>query len=222
MNLTRPRSYSFLGYVFPGRAVACRGMFVLPTDTFVLVVSDVSPMSQRNFPASFWNSSYQGSLSGPSHHDLSSLHPTDPYMASSLHTMSSLHHQDPWRTYSGLSSATQPHTYTPHASMHDLAYSSMSASRFNAHYGSLLPSAAAASRLHGGMSGQCDLSAVKHSAADSWSSRYATDALSSHVHDAHAVHSAATSIPGGKYVLFRIHLSMACGALLTLCLCFRY
>lgn len=163
-------------------------------------------MSQRNFPPSFWNSSYQSSL-GASHHDLS-LH-SDPYMTSSLHSMTSLH-QDPWRSaYSGLSSAAQPHTYTPHASMHDLAYSSMSASRFNAHYSSLLPSAAAASRLHGGMTAQCDL-AVKHSAADTWSSRY-PDPLSSNLHDAHSVHTAA-AIPGGKYVLFHFPLSMGCGA----------
>ena len=141
---------------------------------------DLAPMSQRNFPASFWNSSYQPNTSGlcgtSSHHDLAL---TDPYMtASSLHSMSSL--QDPWR-YPLSSQTTHPYSHHSAAAMHDLAYSSMaaasSASRFNSHYGSLLPGAR--------LSSQCDL--VKHSGADAWSSRYGDTLAASNLSAAAAV-----------------------------------
>ncbi len=147
--------------------------------SFTLV--DVSPMSQRNFPPSFWNSAYQPSLSGASHHDLASLHAqSDPYMAASasLHGLpSSLHAaQDPWR----YPLSSQAHTYSHH-SVHDaFAYSSMAAassSRFQPHYSSLLPSAAAASRLTA-VSAQCPDSLTK----DSWSSRYHSDPLTDSLH----------------------------------------
>ena len=156
--------------------------------------SDLAPMSQRNFPASFWNSSYHsntsGSLASTSGHPDFSF--SDPYMtASSLHSMSSL--QDHWRYPLG-SQSTHPYSHSA-AAMHDLAYSSMaaasSASRFNSHYGSFLPSA----RLG---AAQCDL--VKHSsaAADAWGSRYgeSLSAAAAH-HDSHALH---TGLTAGKYV----------------------
>ena len=148
-------------------------------------------MSQRNFPASFWNSSYHAnsaSLGSPSGHPDFSL--SDPYMtASSLHSMSSL--QDPWR-YPLTSQSTHPYSHSA-AAMHDLAYSSMaaasSASRFNSHYGSFLPSAR--------LGAQCDL--MKHSNADPWGSRYG-ESLSSAAahHDPHGLHAGIT----GKYVSF--------------------
>ena len=157
-------------------------------------------MTSRNFPPSFWNSNYQPAV----HTDFSSLHAsTDPYMtASGLHGMSTaLAAQDPWRY--PLSTQTAAHTYSAHHSMHDaLAYSSMAAasgSRFQSHYGSLLPTT---SRL----ASQCDL--AKHSTADSWSSRYHPSSDLSHAalaastahHDTTShLHTAAT-LTGGKYV----------------------
>ena len=158
-------------------------------------------MSQRNFPPSFWNSSYQPSSLTSSHHDLASLHASsDPYMAaSSLHTLpSSLHAaQDPWR----YPLSSQAHSYSHH-SVHDaFAYSSMaSSSRFQPHYSSLLPSAAA-SRLT--VPGQCPEGLSKHS-ADSWSSRYHTDPLTSNLPSHHdSLHSSLTAHAAsgsGKYV----------------------
>ena len=148
-------------------------------------------MSQRNFPASFWNSNYQATP----HPDLSALGAESYMTASSLHSVPGLHAQDPWR----YPLTSQAHSYT-HPSVHDLAYPAMaSSSRYSHHYGSLLPTAG---RL-GSMSSQCEL--AKH--AESWGSRYAgTDPLSASgslaaAHDSH-LH---TGLPGaGKYVTISV------------------
>ena len=172
-------------------------------------------MTSRNFPPSFWNCNPQPAAV---HTDFSSLHASaDPYMAASgLHGMTTaLAAQDPWRY--PLSTQTAAHSYSAHHSMHDaLAYSSMAAasgSRFQSHYSSLLPTT---SRL----TGQCDLS--KHSAADSWSSRYHPSSDLSHTalaaptahHDTTShLHTAAT-LTAGKYVF----QCQNCGLLLFLIL----
>ena len=155
-------------------------------------------MTSRNFPASFWNSNYQPTASA--HTDFSLHASADPYMAASagLHGMSSaLAAQDPWR----YPLSSQTHSYGAHHSMHDaLAYSSMAAassSRFQSHYSSLLPTT---SRLPS----QCDLS--KHTAAETWGSRYHhpssdlshTALTPTHDTSTH-LHTAAT-LSGGKYV----------------------
>ncbi|XP_064594761.1 transcription cofactor vestigial-like protein 2 [Liolophura sinensis] len=124
---------------------------------------DSSPMSQRNFPPSFWNSAYQppASTLSSTHHDLQFT--PDPYIATSIHGLSGLHHQDPWH----YTISSQTHGY-PHRSMHDFAYSTMATpSRYNPHYGSLLmqPSMSA------GRLGGCDMTKP----SESWSSRYHPD-----------------------------------------------
>ncbi|XP_006811264.1 transcription cofactor vestigial-like protein 2 [Saccoglossus kowalevskii] len=130
---------------------------------------DFSPMSQRNFPPSFWNSTY--STSSYPHHD--TLPFRDPYTAASTYSAasySSLHQAtDPWH-YS-LSTQSSYSATAAHRSMHDLSYTMASGSPFNTRYSSLLiqPSMRT-SRL----AGQCDLS----KAGDAWSSRYG-EALSS-------------------------------------------
>ena len=168
-------------------------------------------MASRNFPLSFWNSNYQPPAAV--HPDFSLHSSADSYMAASgFHGMSSaLAAQDPWRY--PLSAQTAAHTYSPHHSMHDaLAYSSMAAasgSRFQSHYGSLLPTT---SRL----TGQCDLG--KHSAADSWSSRYHPSSDLSHSslaaptahHDTTSHLHTAASLTGGKYVFQCQRLLLFC------------
>ena len=180
-------------------------------------------MSQRNFPPSFWNSSYQPPVSSSTsllhHQDLPGF--PDPYshMTSSLHSMTSLQAaaQDPWR-YSALGSAhsalgsahsalgsAQPHTYSPHAMPHDFTYSSMSAassSRFNtaaaAHYSSLLPG----SRLSSHMP-QCD-ALSKHT--DTWGSRYHGDPLgAANLASHHPSHLTATGL-ASKYEYVQLTL----------------
>ena len=156
-------------------------------------------MSQRNFPASFWNSSYQqvASLSHPD--PLGTLHPAsagDAYMTSSLHSMSSLG-TDPWARYS-LTSQSVPYSAHAHHNVHDMASyaASMAAgsSRFQPHYGSLLGS--------GRLGAQCDLG--KHSMEGHWGSRYhAAESLGApsgltHHDTPHPLHSALTA--PGKYV----------------------
>jgi len=144
---------------------------------------DPLPMSQRNFPASFWNSNYQPT---PSHHDFSALG-ADPYMASSLHSVTGLHTQD-WR----YPLTSQAHSYS-HPSVHDFAYPAMAtSSRYSHPYGSLLPSAS--SRLG---ASQCELS--KQLPGDSWGARYhAADPLSasSALGSAHESH---LGISSGKW-----------------------
>ncbi|CAH1799936.1 unnamed protein product [Owenia fusiformis] len=118
---------------------------------------DSTLMSERNFPPSFWNSSYQPTPVPPPHDPIQ--FPTDSYMSSSLHGMTSSLHGDPWHYPLGSSS----HTYS--RSMHDLAsYSSMGSRSFNPHYGSLLMQPS----LRTPRLGQCDLSKV----SDAWGSRY--------------------------------------------------
>lgn len=133
------------------------------TALFSFISPDSSPMSQRNFPPSFWNSAYQPppSTISSSHHDLQFT--PDPYIATSIHGLSGLHHQDPWH----YTISSQTHGY-PHRSMHDFAYSTMATpSRYNPHYGSLLmqPSVSA------GRLGGCDMTKP----SESWSSRYHPD-----------------------------------------------
>ena len=156
----------------------------------VLFKADSSPMSQRNFPASFWNSSYQPSVSSLGHHDPLASISADPYVTASLHSMPSLG-SDPWR----YPLTSQPHTYShSHHGVHDMAYAASMAgtSRFQPHYSSLLGS----SRL-GSVAGQCELG--KH-AADTWSSRYHADPLGSNLTSHHDTPHLHTGISAGKYV----------------------
>uniref|UniRef100_T1JLP9 Uncharacterized protein n=1 Tax=Strigamia maritima TaxID=126957 RepID=T1JLP9_STRMM len=101
---------------------------------------DASPMSQRNFPPSFWNSNYQSSSSIPgtlTHAELA--YSCDPYHAASagaaaFHGLHA-HQADPWH-YS--LSTQSPYS---HRQMHDLAaYSATmpATSRFNTQYSSLI------------------------------------------------------------------------------------
>ncbi|XP_064628549.1 transcription cofactor vestigial-like protein 2 isoform X2 [Lineus longissimus] len=142
---------------------------------------DASPMAERNFPPSFWNSHYQhatAASAAPSHQDLQ--FPTDPYMstaAASLHGVTALH-QDPWHPYSLTS---QAHSY--HRPMHDLPYSSMAASnKFSPHYSSLLMQPSSM------RTGRCDLSKP----AETWTPRYHhhshTETLSSDLLSHHNAH----------------------------------
>ncbi|XP_071115012.1 transcription cofactor vestigial-like protein 2 [Haliotis cracherodii] len=116
-----------------------------------LISKDCPPMSQRNFPPSFWNSAYQPSPS-LSHHDFQFS--ANPYFSTSLHGISGLH-QDPWH----YSLSSQTHSY-PHRTMHyDLSYPSMAgSSRFSPNYGSLLMNPSMRTSQFGSMSGQCDIS----------------------------------------------------------------
>lgn len=160
-------------------------------------------MAQRNFPPSFWNSSYQPT-SSLGHDPLGSLHSasSDAYMTSQLHSMSSLG-SDPWRYSLTSQSHSVPYSHNHH-NVHDMAYAATMAgtSRFQPHYSSLL---GPAGRL-GSVSGQCDIG--KH-AVDGWSSRYHPETLSSSLpnhHDTtHHLHSAITA---GKYVVSFIYLDL--------------
>ncbi|XP_070568786.1 transcription cofactor vestigial-like protein 2 isoform X2 [Ptychodera flava] len=137
-----------------------------------------SPMSQRNFPPSFWNSSYnhhstsypQSSLSG-THHDTIAFR--DPYTSAYSTSYSSIHQSDPWH----YSLSTQG-SYTAHRSMHDLGYNMASSSPFNPRYSSLLIQPSVRS---GRLGGQCDLSKP----GESWTSRYGEH--SQLTSDAHSV-----------------------------------
>ncbi|UYV63664.1 hypothetical protein LAZ67_2005243 [Cordylochernes scorpioides] len=88
--------------------------------------AETLPMTQRNFPPSFWDSSYQSSAS-------SELYPPDPYHHHHHHTAGFHHlHQtagpDPWHSPYPLA-GSQPYPYPSPAG---------SAHRFNPQYGSLL------------------------------------------------------------------------------------
>ncbi|XP_076026653.1 transcription cofactor vestigial-like protein 2a [Genypterus blacodes] len=123
------------------------------------------PMSQRSFPPSFWNSSYQPSVSSALGSALSAPHaelsfPADPYSSASLH--SHLHQPSPdsWHPshhhhhhhhhhpYSlGGAIGTQSSAY-PRAGMHE-----MYGAAFDPRYGSLLvPSVRSHHRLTSGSS----------------------------------------------------------------------
>ncbi|XP_077977456.1 transcription cofactor vestigial-like protein 2 [Glandiceps talaboti] len=124
-----------------------------------------SPMSQRNFPPSFWNSSYNSNSYPPSsglsaaHHE--PLGFRDPYSSAYTTSYTSIHQTDPWH-YS-LSAAQG--SYTAHRSMHDLGYNMASTSPFNPRYSSLLIQPSVRS---GRLATQCDLSKP----ADAWTTRY--------------------------------------------------
>lgn len=138
-------------------------------------ISDSSPMSQRNFPPSFWNSNYMyqtGSSAGAAalasfgaahshgHPELSyaaaAAAAADPYhhTAGTLH---GIHQSDPWH-YPLTSQSPYPHSH-PHRPMHDLAYSTMtsmpSTSRFNPQYSSLLLQPPVRSTRLGPVATQC-------------------------------------------------------------------
>ena len=155
-------------------------------------------MTQRNFPASFWNSAYQHTA----HAAATSLHAssaadslqfsTDPY-GTSLQAMTSL--QDPWHHYS-LTSPSHTAAYGTHRpSVHDFPYSTMtSSSRFNpaAHYGSLLVQ----QRSGRFAPANCDL----NKPTDAWTARYHADTISPgdfntsahHIDPSHATHLTGT------------------------------
>ncbi|ELU04566.1 hypothetical protein CAPTEDRAFT_225821 [Capitella teleta] len=162
------------------------------------IPKEASPMTSRNFPASFWNSHYQAPPSVPSasssyfnghmHPQPGDLASFDPYMTSTLHLQ-----PDPWRysTLAACSGSQATGSYPSHhaGTLQDYAsyQSSLHASsRFNACYGSLIPS----SRPSGD-------TLSKHSVPDSgWAScgRYTGhEALSHHPHE--PLHSSSLSVP---------------------------
>ncbi|GLV48581.1 vestigial [Carabus blaptoides fortunei] len=103
---------------------------------------DTSPMSQRNFPASFWNSHYQPAINavGPGGPGGSGSHHTDLY---SDH----YHPSDPWY-----------HQYsTHHRAVHEYHHHNMAQ-----YSGLLLPG----SRLHVGAHGQCKAVDWQHAPLD--------------------------------------------------------
>ncbi|XP_022256863.1 transcription cofactor vestigial-like protein 2 isoform X3 [Limulus polyphemus] len=121
-----------------------------------LALKDGPPMSQRNFPPSFWNSNYQpphpipapATMTPANHHEFS--YATDPYHSGALHP--GIHQNDPWHyTLSSHAQAANPYSHRP---MHELAYSGMSSvptgNMFN-QYGSLLlqPSMRSSRLTHG-------------------------------------------------------------------------
>ncbi|KAK2151670.1 hypothetical protein LSH36_355g01006 [Paralvinella palmiformis] len=136
-------------------------------------------MSQRNFPPSFWNSTYQppppsGALSASSHQDLPGF-TADPYghmTASSLHSMHSSLHNDPWR-YPLTTQAYSHHAVPDFAGYSSAAAMAASSGRFNPHYGSLLPGG-----RFGTMPSQCD-PLSKHT--ETWTARYTHTELGSNL-----------------------------------------
>jgi len=151
--------------------------------------AEVSPMSQRNFPPSFWNSAYQAPATSTSLGGQQDGVFTDPYshMTPSLHSMSGF--QDPWRYPLSSQGPSYSHHHMPDYS-----------SRFTpaaAAYSSLLP----ASRLD---TSRLDL---KHSTGTAWNTRYDQDPLSTGLTSQLTSHHDATTSRlhaglAGKYVLF--------------------
>eukprot|EP00058_Branchiostoma_floridae_P027610 XP_002613101.1 hypothetical protein BRAFLDRAFT_89984 [Branchiostoma floridae] len=129
-----------------------------------------SPMAQRNFPPSFWNSAYQpptSSLTSP-HPD--PLHPyTDPYHphTSALHS----HHYnpDPWHPYA-LGASSQSSYHQP---IHHDMYSMASSSHFNPRYSSLLIQPTVRPGRLPAVPGQCDLGKPE----SAWTRPYGTDQM---------------------------------------------
>ncbi|XP_018007600.1 siderophore biosynthesis regulatory protein URBS1 [Hyalella azteca] len=80
-----------------------------------------SPMSARNFPASFWNSNYTRAGAGLGHLGVHG-HPDlyDPYHPG-LHSLQNSGHHDPWTTYSLSSQA-----YSHRSMAHDMYQAAMS------------------------------------------------------------------------------------------------
>ncbi|XP_014327034.2 LOW QUALITY PROTEIN: transcription cofactor vestigial-like protein 2 [Xiphophorus maculatus] len=149
------------------------------------------PMSQRSFPPSFWNSSYQpavsstlgGALSAP-HADIS--FPADPYSSSSLH--SHLHQPSPdtWHPSHHHHHHHHPYSLGGAISAQSSAYSrpgvhEMYGAAFDPRYGSLLvPSVRSHHRLSSGSSvpgpstSPCDLGGKGESGTGSaWSGAFA-------------------------------------------------
>ncbi|XP_074645670.1 transcription cofactor vestigial-like protein 2 [Tubulanus polymorphus] len=152
---------------------------------------DTSPMAQRNFPASFWNSAYQ-TQGNAMPTELTQY--SDPYggaTAALHHGVAPLQTADPWH-YSG--------HYTNHRAMTDLPYSSVAAassSRFTPHYGSLLmphqTSSMRSSRISSTMTaGQCNELAGKAS-GEHWGTDYSNMPLKQEFPSSHTVLSGIDS-----------------------------
>ncbi|XP_064487715.1 transcription cofactor vestigial-like protein 2 isoform X2 [Ornithodoros turicata] len=150
-----------------------------------LTVKDTPPMSQRNFPASFWNCNQpassassvaaMGSMATPHPAD---LYPSDPYhhgaAGAALHA--SLQN-DPWHY---ALTAPQGAPYRSSA-MHELAYSAAGGpNRFNPHqYGSLLLQPSVRSSRLNPVSATC---AAMEKASDSWTgARYHHDQITGNI-----------------------------------------
>ncbi|XP_072299420.1 transcription cofactor vestigial-like protein 2a isoform X1 [Eucyclogobius newberryi] len=149
------------------------------------------PMSQRSFPPSFWNSSYQPSVSSALGSALSASHtelsfPGDPYSSASLHSHlhqpspdtwhSSHHHHHHHHPYSlGSAIASQGSAYS-RPGVHE-----MYGATFDPRYGSLLvPSVrshhrlASSSSVPGPSASPCELGGKGESGAGSaWSGAFA-------------------------------------------------
>ncbi|GAB6030823.1 hypothetical protein CHUAL_007664 [Chamberlinius hualienensis] len=171
------------------------------------VSKENSPMSQRNFPPSFWNSHYvyQGSPSmslaslgaaGHGHihshgHSHAHAHPELTYSAATdayhhaTSTLHGIHQTDPWH-YPGLTSQS-PYTHPAHRPMHhDLAaYNGMTGqSGFSPQYGSLLlqPPSVRSSRLGPGQCSSLGKSSESHwSAAQRYHEHLTSSDISSHL-----------------------------------------
>ncbi|TRY58202.1 hypothetical protein DNTS_017413 [Danionella cerebrum] len=135
------------------------------------------PMSQRSFPASFWNSAYQPSVPlssalGSSHTDLP--FPTDPYSSASLHSHLHQTPPEPWHPshhHHHPYSLSQGSAY-PRASVHD-----MYGSHFDPRYSSLLvPSVRqhrlASSSVPAAGGSPCDIS-KSEAGSSAWSGAFA-------------------------------------------------
>ncbi|XP_066276991.1 transcription cofactor vestigial-like protein 2 isoform X1 [Branchiostoma lanceolatum] len=140
------------------------------TSAWKSVGDTTSPMAQRNFPPSFWNSAYQpptSSLTSP-HPD--PLHPyTDPYHphTSALHS----HHYnpDPWHPYA-LGASSQSSYHQP---IHHDMYSMASSSHFNPRYSSLLIQPTVRPGRLPAVPGQCDLGKPE----SAWTRPYGADQM---------------------------------------------
>ncbi|XP_059144146.1 transcription cofactor vestigial-like protein 2 [Physella acuta] len=157
-----------------------------------------TPMSARNLPPSFWNSSYQPQphphhfLSQTSHHhgnqhpgtsgDVNPFHPAHPYLSPALHGLSNLQ-PDPWGYSFPSSGPAMPYPHRPVP--YDLSYPT--SSRFSQNYSSFLvqPSPMRSAQFSG-VGSHCDVT----KAADHSRSRYGDHRLSSDYASHHGTFSA--------------------------------
>ncbi|CAL1532819.1 unnamed protein product, partial [Lymnaea stagnalis] len=150
-----------------------------------------TPMSARNLPPSFWNSSYQynsnhlftqggsqyhghgGGSGGPSGSasDMNPFHSSHPYLSPALHGLSNLP-ADPWAYSFPSPSPAMPYPHRPVP--YDLSYPATS--RFSQNYSSFLmqPSAVRSAQFSA-MAGHCDVT----KSTDHSRSRYTDHRLSS-------------------------------------------
>ncbi|XP_023241799.1 transcription cofactor vestigial-like protein 2 isoform X1 [Centruroides vittatus] len=163
---------------------------------------DGPPMSQRNFPPSFWNQPATQALGSAGHPpDLSY---TDPYHAGTLHT--SLHQGDPWHY---TLSAPPTSAYRP-----ELTYPS--ANRFSPQYGSFLLQPSVRTTRLNPVAGSCT---ALDKSTDTWGAARYTDTLTHNLGHMETNYGAAYSPMGtmsdatsGNYMfeLYKMHAPRSC------------